>query len=163
MDTIRSYDTTGGHKHSLLQLRAKIHAQFPAKDVSFLLGPCDSGQSSNLLTKGQNLQSGALKQRQRKGYRALRESGNTVSATDLPEAWVFVWTVASALLCSGSALQRALLLLTDKHSWPTVKKGKRQRKRSPGRRGSGASDVCRNKCVWCVNHSLLCGVLIDGG
>lgn len=104
MDRIRSYDTTGGHKHSLVQLRAKIHAQFTAKDVFFLLRPCDSCQSSNLLTKGRTLQSGALKQRQRKGYRALRESGSTVSASDLPEVSVFVWTVASALpqalLCS---------------------------------------------------------------
>lgn len=58
-------------------------------------------QSSNLLSKGQNLQSGALKQRQRKGHRALRASGSTVSARDLPEEWVFVWTVASALPQAG--------------------------------------------------------------
>lgn len=66
MDRIRSYDTTGGHKHSRVQLRAKIYAQFTAKEVFFLLRPCDPRQSSNWLTKGQNLQSGALKQTEKK-------------------------------------------------------------------------------------------------
>lgn len=100
----------------------------------FLLRPCDSCQIK-APTRVQKIKVFSLtqtsKQTERKGYRGFRSSGAALLAPDLPEASVCVWTVLSVLPQAAHTLQHATLLVTDMHSWLTVKKGKRRGKLSP--------------------------------
>lgn len=93
MDRIRSYATTGAHKHS----RVQVYARFKGDDGTFLLGHSDSCQIEALRRSVFNLMQ-TSKQTEKRGQRRLRGFGGIVAAPDSPEAPVCVWRVVSAVV-----------------------------------------------------------------